>query len=267
MRSVRITLGLVVAACALSVAVAPAFAEPMFFGEFTASRVVPITEAEPGITKGRGEVEALRLGPYNIVCSKLLKTAGKVTSTRNPTFYTEMTFQGCSAVTFSEGAPGQPVEELRAIKFGGPLDFEYQPNGSVYGGGSNSESEVHLIKPTNASFKVKGSTCLIEVPSQWLPLKAEKNKEIEYSFASYSPETETVAGKKALFPTGEREKLFIDNEFKKIKTIVHPNARCHGKGESEGEWSEEGKTLKFENGIFSGELEEELVQGNLGFEA
>ncbi len=264
MRSVRITLGLVVVACVVGVVASPAFAkEPMFFGEFTASRVSPpISEAEPGITEGRGEVEAFRLGPYNIVCSKNVRTSGKVTSTRNPTFYAEFQFQACDAITIVNGN----TEELRPIHFGGPLDFEYQPNGSVNGGGSNSESEVHLVKPTNATFKAKGSSCEVEIPSQWLPLKAEKNKEIEYSFASYSPERETVEGKKALFPDGEREKLFIANEFKKIKTLVHPDARCHGKGESEAEWNEVGKVLEYGNGIFSGELEEELVKGNLGFE-
>ena len=165
MRGVRIILGLAAALCAFGAITATAFAkapkEKMFYGEFTASKVGQNLETEPGTTKGHGEVEELRLGPYTMRCLNGVKTAGTVNFARSTSFSTELKLKGCEAAS----KPNSFVTTWSAVKFASPIDLTYHANGSA-------QIVVTITEPTALSFKAAGQSCVIYIPTQTLPLKA-----------------------------------------------------------------------------------------------
>jgi hypothetical protein len=144
---------------------------------------------------------------------------------------------------------GNPIQ--LKTKFLTPIDFEYHHNGFGEIGGS-SVSELKLVAPGSIELKIQAIKCIIEVPPQTIPVKAEKNPEGEYSALVFS--TEEVENKnKKTFPSGFQKKLLIENELKGIEYTF-----------TEGQCSEfkntEGK------GSYTGPLIEELIHGDLSFE-
>jgi hypothetical protein len=103
------------------------------------------------------------------------------------------------------------------------------------------------------------------IPSQVIPIRAESKPENEFEAAFYETEHETVFSKKALekFPSGFQEKLDIEMEFNKVRTIEQPLPGCRYNGTLNSEGFAE-----FKNGILDAEIEEITIKnGNVGFEA
>jgi hypothetical protein len=268
MRSLRITIGLAAAACVFAICAAPTFAaakEKLFFGEFTASIAgKTISEAEPAVTKGHGEVSEFRLGPWEITCESELKSKGKVTAERSESFFTELSFKGC---TTNQKVGKGGVEETKKLKFSKGIDFEFHANGSANVG--KSESEVKILNPTSVTVKAAGDKCKLVIPAQTIPIQAEKNPEKEFESAEYGTETESVEKSQLKkFPSGIRERLNIFMEFKKILTEVPVEpGKCIYSKEPEGKFNPETKTVEFTNGVLEAELEEiEVKGGELGFD-
>jgi len=276
MRRVRLILGLAVAVCAFSVLAAPAFAaEPVIFGKFIASITgKTVSEAEPGIVKGHGEVSELKLGPYKFTCEKELKSKGKITSESSDTFFQEVRFTKCTSSRKLEEGLGEEVHASFT------LGLEFHSNGSAELG--EGESEVKILANSPVAVKASKSSCVVWIPAQTIPIQAEKKPEKEYEAAGYFTEVEKVEGKGLLkkFPDGVREKLDISMEFKKIETLEKPPpvGGCtyskveepegsQGKYNPAREFNNEKGWIESKGGRLEAELEEiELKNGDLGFE-
>ncbi|HTZ65320.1 MAG TPA: hypothetical protein VMB51_14545 [Solirubrobacteraceae bacterium] len=249
----KTALGLAVAVCAFGVVAAPALA----FGKFYASTT--------GTTKGAGEAETLKVGPYKITCENPIKAKGQVTSTEPAeSFYTEVKFRGCETVVKPAGGSG--IEEIK--KIGLNLGMEFLSNYSAKVGEGESEA---VIKPgSEVSVKAHGGKCTVVIPEQRLPLKQKEG--VEYEAAV--PETVDIAGpfeegtrqfeKYGEFRTG----LSFEINLKKIRSYITPNDKCRYKEESEeGKYNPETGNVEFNGGLFVGDLEEIALQGgNLSFE-
>ncbi len=265
----RTIFGLVVALCAFGTLTASAFAlkppkEPVFYGEFTAS--MPHEALTEGVTKGKGEVSELRLGPFKEIKCKKISSSGIIKNERSTSFPENVKFSGCETwIKLGEGI------ETRAT-LGLDLGLVYHSNGSAKTGvPANLE-----IEPTEVTFKASGTKCVVKVPAQEVPMKAEKKPEPEeaYEFATYETEPVEIEHKKELeefFPATVREKLNIGMEFKQIVTEITPNEKCRYSKEEEGKFNKEKGTVVFKGGHFEGALEDiELKQngkkGNVGFD-
>jgi hypothetical protein len=249
----KTALGLAVAVCAFGVVAAPALA----FGKFYASTT--------GTTKGTGEAETLKVGPYKITCEKPIKAKGQVTSTAPAeSFFTEVKFEGCETVVKPAGNSG--IEELK--KVGLKLGMEFLSNYSAKVG--EGESEAVIRPASEVTFKAHGGKCTVVIPEQRLPLKQTEGTEYEAAV----PETVDLAGpfeegtrqfeKYGEFRTG----LSFEINLKKIRSYVTPNDKCRYKEESqEGKFNPETGNVEFNGGRFEGDLEEiALHGGDLSFE-
>jgi hypothetical protein len=253
MRKSRVALGIVVAVCAFGVVAAPALG----FGKFYATGT--------GTTKGYGEVETLKVGPYKITCERLIRAKGKVTSTEPAeSFFTEVKFHGCETV--SKPAGGSGIEEIKKVGF--KIGMEFLSNFTAKVGEGESEA---VIKPgSEVSIKAHQSSCVVVIPEQRLPLKQKEG--VEYEAAV--PETEVVDG--PFEPgTGKYEKfgeyrtaLDFTINLKKIRSYITPSAKCRYDEESqEGKFNPETGNVEFGGGIFEGDLEEiTLAGGSISFE-
>jgi hypothetical protein len=249
----KMALGLAVAVCAFGVVAAPALA----FGKFYASTT--------GATRGSGEAETLKLGPYKITCEDPIKAKGQVTSTEpSESFFTEVKFRSCETVVRPVGGSG--IEEIK--KVGLTLGMEFLSNYSAKVG--EGESEAVIRPASEVSFKAHGGKCTVVIPEQRLPLKQKEG--VEYEAAV--PETVEVAGPfeegtKNYERYGEfRTGLSFTIDLKKIHSYITPNSKCRYNEESEeGKYNTETHNVEFNGGIFEGELEEvTLKDGNLSFE-
>jgi len=279
MRRVSVVLGFAAVVCAFGALTAPAFArerKPAIFGKFTASiNGKTIAPGEPAATKGHGEVEAMKLGPYvftgrNLgegkhgpVCERPLTSKGEVVSESSETVFQNVTFSKCVATRRAGSS-----EETVVFHF--TLGMEFHSNGSAVAGESEG-TEVKIIKGSTVHFKGSKSTCEVIIPEQAVPVKAATKPEKEFESAGYETEEEEVEGKKALkeFPSGFQQKLDITMEFKKVHTIeqLNPAKGCtNGKLEEGGTFNKEHDTVEYANGILEAELEEiEIKGGNVGF--
>ncbi|HVR05494.1 MAG TPA: hypothetical protein VMS02_05590 [Solirubrobacteraceae bacterium] len=269
----RIKIATLLALCALGIVVAQAAA-----AQFTASRLPkPLSESEPGTTKGLGigstvlggteRNQELKFGPFHIYCAA--KATGKtiaegaVSWAGSQTFSTELTFQKCLTKADFEGyVTGiKTAFNLNAEKKTQPIKFVYHVNGVVDLGSGETESEVEVGSGA-ASFTVGGKVCKIDWPRQVVPAKSVKAPEATYSAATYSTNDVPVTEKQLKqYPSGFRQKLVIANEFKGMEWSFE-EGQCLGEGGfEEASKREEGKTA-----IYRGSLEEELKGGNLGFE-
>ncbi|HSZ05271.1 MAG TPA: hypothetical protein VK778_08715 [Solirubrobacteraceae bacterium] len=289
MRRVRIMLGFAAVVCAFSAFTASAFAKPpkekIFYGEFIASKFgQTFTEESPAVVKGTGEVESpeksgketFRLGPYGIRCLAPFKVEGELLGPRSPEFYVTLKFRHCEAEKKLEGG----VISLSPIRFSEPLHLTYHANGSVV---TDTEAGVKISKAVE-KFDVKGEDCVVEIPEQTLPLRAEKKPEPEepYSDALYERESEEVLGgkkTKEMFPgnpltgleEGEQETLIIESDFTAIKADYNANRRCSKPGlpkEEAEKLEKEGKPDRIETtkGLFESLLTVKLKKGDIGFE-
>jgi hypothetical protein len=254
MRKSRIALGLVVVACAFGVVAAPALA----FGKFYASiKGQTLSETEPGEVRGHGEVELLKLAQYTIECPKGIRAKSKVVSDEpQESFFTEVRFQGCK--TKSPGSGG--FREPKPVNF--TLGMEFLSNFSAKVGEGEGD-EVRIKELSGVSFKAGGSTCVVNIPAQSIPLKQKAG--VEYEAALPETEEELQEKRSGIEKYGEYRKwLNFTIDLKKIRTKVEPNSRCVYEG-SEGKLKE--GYVEYTNGAFEGDLEEvKLKGGNLWFE-
>jgi hypothetical protein len=274
MRNLRFAVGLAAIACTFCVTTS-ALAH-----NFTASRLPkPLSEAEPGKTKGVGipseglEAERnqkIRLGPFEIFCTVATHAntiaEGAVSWSTNQTFSTEVLFKKCltkvRSTTFTFGLNTSFNYNPETKKFE-PMKMVYHVNGFAEIGTGETFSEVEL-GAGDAVFRISGKACKISWPAQTVPAAAVKKPEGEYSAATYSnnfvPVEETLANSKK-FPSGFQEKLIINNEFKGMEWHLE-EGQCAG----EGGFEEEAKNAEGKTGLYIGAVEHTLNGGNLGFE-
>jgi hypothetical protein len=254
-------IAVAVAACALALTSTTALA-----AEFAASRIPPITESEPGQTKGHsigGEfAQEFVFGPFHIKCDKAkayAKTVGEgaITWESSQTFATEVKFAKC----LTEAHFGAFTAGL-ATRFneGKPIKILYHINGYAEFGTGVTESEVQ-IGSGEANFKISGKICKINWPAQTVPARAENKPEEEFSAAVYSNKEVAVEEKMwKKFPTHFQKRLVITHEFNGMAWEFE-EGQCVG----EGGFEEEAAKTEGKSGKYKGAIEEELKGGNLSF--
>jgi hypothetical protein len=273
MRRFKIIAALAGMAFVLCTGAAPAMAH-----EFFASRLPkPLSEAEPGKIKGIGIGETmlgkeklnqeLVFGAFHIFCAA--QTAGQtidegaVSWATSPTFVTEIKFSKC----LTQVSAGQLKAGISTnfnvnpeTKKSEPLKFVYHVNGFAGFGVGETESEVELGSGA-ASFKIGGKLCKVNWPAQTVPAKALVKPEETFSAVSYSTNEVPVEAKKIKqFPTLLKDKLVISNDFTTMQWS-YEEGQCLG----EGGFEEVAPKTEAKSGIYRGQLEEELVAGNIGF--
>jgi hypothetical protein len=231
MRNLRRTAVAAAAICSLAVAVTPAMA-----GEFISSG---------GPSKGKGEEQAFKLGPFLITCNAVSAKGGETTPLASPTYTTSLKFKGC---TTEARVGGNPI--FLKTKFLTPLAVTYHANGFAEAGSEIEEKGGQAtLAGGSIELKINAIKCLITLPEQTVPRKAEKKPNGEYTAASYSNETETK-GKRTF------NKLLIENEWTGL-TFEYGEGQCQGFKLSE----EERK-----GGRYTGEILEEVTHsGNLEY--
>jgi hypothetical protein len=236
MRQLRRPVGLVAFACAFALLTTSAMSM-----EFVASKT--------GKTRGKNAEESeqvFKFGAVKTTCLRAVQT-GEVLEGKSKTIFDHVRYSKC---TTEAKMGGNPI--ALKTRFLTPIDFEYHSNGFGEIGGS-SESEVKLVLPGSIELKINAIKCVIEVPAQTVPVKAEKKPEGEYSAVSFS--TEEVESKKLkVFPSGFQKKLLIENNLKKIEWVA-----------TAGQCTEFTKT-EAKSGTYTGLLLDELVNGDLSFE-
>jgi hypothetical protein len=232
MRHVRLKFGVVTMLCAFAVAATPAMAH-----EFISSG---------GETRGKGEEQEMKLGPFKITCANAHSKGGPTTPLSSPTFFTSVTFGKCK----TEAKIGANPIFLKT-KFMTPLAIEYHANGFVEIGSEGEEVEGNtVLGGGTVEVKVSAIKCVISWPTQTIPAKAEKKPLGEYESAFFSNE-EVEKGKNTF------NKLDIENEFKGIH-FSYGAGQCEEFEKSETE---------IKSGSYKGELLEEVRKGgNLEFQ-
>lgn len=274
MKRFRMAIALAASASALCAAAAPAIAH-----EFVASRLPkPLSEAEPGKTKGVGIGEPLigttaglnqelTFGAFHIFCavqtSAKTINEGAVSWAVSPVFVTEVKFSKClteaSYGLFKSGT-ATSFNVNPETKKSEPVKFVYHVNGFAELGTGETESEVEVGSGA-ASFKIGGKVCKINWPSQTVPARAVVKPEEVFSAVTYANNEVPVEAKKIKqFPTLMKSKLVITNNFTTMQWN-YEEGQCLGEG-----GFEEGITkTEAKNGIYRGKLEEEVAGGNIGF--
>ncbi len=273
MRRRNLVVALATAACALCTTAVPATAH-----EFTASRQPKLlSEAAPGKIKGVGIGETalggternqeLVFGAFHILCAA--KSAGQtiaegaVSWNTSQTFATEIKFSKCLTVAnygqFKSGTSTSFNVSPETNK-SEPLKFVYHVNGFAAFGAGETESEVELGSGA-ASFKIGGKVCKINWPAQTVPAKAEVKPEETYSAVSYSNNEVPVEARKIKqFPDLLKNRLIISNNFTTM-SWSYEEGQCLG----EGGFEKEAPKAEAKDGVYRGQLEEELTAGNIGF--
>lgn len=271
MRRVRAVLVFAAVVCAFGALSAPAFAkEKKVFGEFIG------TPGQLKLAEKEAEVEEMTLGPYKFgrnaqgaVCDKDLTVKGEVTEEHSPSLTTELGFVKCNTSAHEGG-----FRETKAVSF--KLGVKFIANHSAEAG---QREGVEILKPSVITFKGALKKCVVEIPAQFLPASAETRPEKEYIEAEYSNETpepierwEKSKRLKEQYPSGFKERIEIDAEFKKVVTYVKPEKTCEYEKGEEGKFiTEEGNPHKgeveFTNGKIFLEIDElEVNGGELRFE-
>jgi hypothetical protein len=228
MRHFKIAAVLAIAALAVS-------ASPALAHEFISSG---------GPTKGKGEEQIFKLGPFKIEC-KRASSKGSTAAGSSQTLFAEIKMHGC--VTHAS-LGGNPIE--LATKFVTPLDIEYHANGFVEFGSEGEEIEGNVtLAGGTVEVKIKSLKCDIKLPRQTVPKAAEKKPNGEFEAATYSNEEEEKGKRKF-------DKLSIFNEFKGIH-YEYGGGQCESFKTSEEERG---------SGRYEGEFIEEVHGGNLEFQ-
>jgi hypothetical protein len=265
MRSVRTVIGLAVLVCAFcafaSAALAKAPKEEKFFGEFVAERVnPPVSEAAPGQIKAKeAEVGELKnIGGYDLKECKM-SSKGNVNKERSRTLFETLTLK-CLTVSTPQGEG--KTEEIKHIHF--QLGVEFNANKSAETG-EEGEGGFNIVKGSGVIGRISSSKCEVEIPSQFVPVKAGKEPNDEFETVEYETEEEEVAPSMLKkYPSGFKKSLDVFWEMKKVHTILLTSAKCkHPEG---GKILENGD-VEYGNGFFEGELTElTLKNGNLFFD-
>jgi hypothetical protein len=256
------------ALCTVGVIATPAFAkapaEKHVFGKFVAST--------SGSTSGVGTVSKLQLGPYKFTgeqieneageiefgpLCKSVKATGEAFEGESENLLQIITFSKC--VTYrAAGNAAEGLKERVIATF--KLGIEFHSNHSATFG--EGEIESAEIKKGTVTFKGSHSTCKIEIPAQPVPVKSgtPKGEESEFESAMYATEEESLEGKKASEKKFGpfRDRLNIETEFKKVKTVVPLTPGCTTK--------KGGEEKKFGDGVVDLAFEDiTLKNGNLSF--
>lgn len=244
------TLGLVAGVCALSVGAASASAH-----NFSATIVgKTISPAEPGKLKGKADgVQKFTFGPVKISCPAAT-TAGSVTEESPTILKITAKYKAGSAINRETGCEtaikvGAEPAGL-PTKFVKPIEFAFNANGIEGEVGAEGEEGSVEVGANSAEIKIGGLKCVINWPSQKIPLTIKK---VPTEVASFS--TEEVANEHIkLFPSGFQKQLLISPKFSKMEYSFE-----------EGECSEF-KNTEGKNGTYEGTLKEELIKGNLSWQ-
>ncbi len=268
MKIIKMAAGSAAIVGALAMSATPAVA-----GQFTASRLPkPLSEAEPGKTKGGGtgtselggeeRNQEFKFGAFRIVCAAKTSTKtideGAVSWAASEIFATEVKFSKClTKATYIGFVAGTPTSFNKSE----PIKFVYHVNGFATLGSGPAPSEVE-VGSGSASISIGGKVCKIEWPRQTVPVKAGTAPSGAYSAATYAgKEVPVESTQLKKFPSGFQKKLVIANEFKGMEWR-YEEGQCLGEGGfEEGASKEEGKS-----GSYKGSFEEELPGGNLSFE-
>jgi hypothetical protein len=220
----------VLAVAALAVSAAPALAH-----EFISTG---------GPTKGRGEEQIFRLGPFKIECAKAT-AKGSTVAGSSPTLFASIKPQKCAT---EAKIGGNPI--FLKTHFVTPLDIEYHANGFVEIGSEGEEiAGEAVLLGGSVELKIHTIKCVLTLPEQTLPRAAEKKPENEFEAATYSNEEEERGKRKF-------DKVAIFNEFKGIH-FEYGEGQCADFNASEEERH---------SGKFEGELIEEVRGGSLEFQ-
>jgi len=275
MRRVRMAIGLASLCAFLLSVVVPASAH-----QFKASRLTPLSEENPGKTRGKGiaseGLEAERnqklvFGPFTIFCTAATHAntvnEGAVSWETNNTVSTLLKFNKClTHVNFGAGFSGGLPTTFNfnpETKKTEPIKVVYHVNGFAEIGTGETFSEVE-IGSGDATFKIASKICKIVWPRQTVPATAETKPNKEFSDVGYSSnlfEVEPTPGNLKKFPSGFQERLVIDNEFAGMAWKLE-EGQCAG----EGGFEEKAKAEQGKSGIYEGALELQIIGGNLGFE-
>lgn len=226
---------------ALALTATPALAG----NEFKANQVgKQFSEASPGHEQGVGVGDQeFIIGAFRIKCSSV-KTKGETGWERSKTLYVSARYKHCETVAHLNNS--QPIYLKTTFK--NAWDFEYHANGFAELG-SESESETRLLNAGTIELTVPSIKCLIEVPPQTIPEKAEEKPEKEYSEVTYGNEEVPASGRR--FPSGTQKQLLIHNELNKYEYEL-----------SEGQ-CEEFKRTEGKNSHYDGTLKVAVKDGNL----
>jgi hypothetical protein len=237
----RSLFGFAATLCVFALAAAPALGAK----EFKASEVgKEFAPGETGKEKGAGkEIQDFKFGAFHILCEGA-KAKGRVDFTMSKTLFLSVRYKPCYALA----KVGNQTIRLQA-KFKTAWDFEYHANGFAEIGSEN-ESELKLVKGGSIEMTVPSIKCLIEVPAQTVPLKAESKPEKEYSSVLFFNEEIAVPPTKK-FPGGFQKQLLIANELKGMEYEL-----------SEGQ-CEEFKKTEGKNSSYKGSIKDMVVNGNL----
>jgi hypothetical protein len=235
MRQLWRPVGLVAFVCAFALLSTSAIA-----AEFQASFT--------GKTRGKNfeeTAQVFKFGGVKVTCLAA-KESGEALVGPKKMLFDEVKYSKCST---EAKLGGNPI--YLKTKFLTPIDYEYHSNGFAEVGGS-SESEVALVAPSAIELKISSIQCIIEIPAQTVPVKAEKKPNGEYSAVSFSTEEVETKNKK-VFPSGFQKKLLIENALKGIEYIF-TGGQCSEFKKTEGK------------GTYEGPLLDELIKGDLWFE-
>jgi hypothetical protein len=230
---------LIAAVAMLSLAVAG----PAMAGEFISTG---------GASKGAGEEQVFRLGPFRITCKKVKTVGGTATPLASPTFNADMKFSGCS----TEATIGKNVIALKT-RFLNAMDVEYHQNGFVELAGEFEEmegfaklagGEVELKVGALSSSQAEERNCKIKIPPQTVPKKAIKKPLGEFEAALYSNEEEEMGHHTFT-------ELLIENEWKGI-SFEYGGGQCEAFKQAEEERN---------NGTYTGELLVKIPHGSIEY--
>jgi hypothetical protein len=263
MRRVKIVLGLAVAVCAFGALAGSAFAkEKLVFGKFSASivgKTISNTEPAAVIQNKEDEVElsSLQIGPYKFgvvnkktgeinyeePCEKTPKITGKVFEEHSSSLLTEVTFRKCVSTN-----PGGGIIPQKASSF--KLAIRFLANESVEVG--NTEGGLEISENAVATIKGVDTECLVVVPKQFIPGKAEVKEEKFWEAAEYKPEPEENLENweksrklKEEYPLDLKNRLGIETteKFKGMRSLVDTNSPLKSKRCTPTKGEESGKLI------------------------
>lgn len=243
MRRVRMTVGLVMAVCALALSASAALAH-----NFTASIAgKELSEATPGKLKvvSVGE-QYFKFGPVHIYCEKA-SAKGLVTEEVSQSLKLTAKYNDCGT-SIKVG----PEPAVLKTKLKDPIEFSLHANGFAETGAEGGEASAE-VGGGAVEWKIAGIKCLISWPSQTVPVAAIAKPEGEYTAAIFS-DIEVEKTHLKAFPSGKQHKLQIAAEFKNMEFSFE-----------EGQCSEF-KRPEAKTGAYDGTLEAEVAGGNLGWE-
>ena len=301
MRTLKMTIGVAVAACAFAVLAAPSFAvkPKMVFGEFEAhiegQEISPSKPASLRLSReGSISIHKLSLGNYTFgpiarenveqggkviwhageqevtnPCKSIKVKPGSVTWEKSSQLTVVLKFSKCVAV-----AENGTVEEEVPTSFTMALSFHSNFSAEV----GKSENTV-TIEEIPVLFKGALKKCPVTVPRQTIPFRESPEKVyeeiVEYENESEEPEGWEHSKKlKELYPSGEKEFLnifFEEEKFHHIHSYVSQAGPCtNTKGTENGKIVPKGEPhegeLEFTNGSLEGSIELlEIKFGDLKF--